>query len=69
MPYRVYLHENGEPVEKSTFNSRDDALESLVNMFRGRLQGLRPVYTGEDDYDLFDVFVGDEAHTAAIEWD
>jgi hypothetical protein len=67
--YRIYLHENGEPVEKATANNRDEAIATLMRLFRGRLQGLRPVHTGEPDYDLYDAFVDDGEHVVAIEWD
>ena len=69
MTYRVYIHENGEPVEKAVRNNREDAEQALASLFRGRLEGMRPVYMGDDDYSLYDVFTTDGEFTAAIEWD
>lgn len=69
MTYRVYIHENGEPVEKAVRNNREDAERTLVSLFRGRLEGMRPVYMGDDDYSLYDIFTTDGEFTAAIEWD
>lgn len=69
MIYKVFVHENGEPVEKGIRNNHDDALSLLMDQFRGRIEGLRPIHTGEGDYDLYDVFTSNGTSVAAIEWD
>lgn len=69
MKYRVYIHERGEPVEKHRTSSRQKAMDFILDEFEGRTQGISPIYTGDRDYEMFDVFADDKQYVVAIEWD